>query len=63
MSKAMSIKLNVTAMLKVRNYNLYIACNTVKFLVEMAKQSKPQSPDTVGFLFSYKKKKVFMTFY
>lgn len=49
----MSIKINLTAMLKVRDYNLYIACNTVKFLVEMAKQSKPQPPDIVGFLFSY----------
>lgn len=49
----MSIKLNLTVMLKVRNYNLYIACNTVKFLVEMAKQSKPQLPNIVGFLFSY----------
>lgn len=40
-------------MLKVRNYNLYIACNMLKFLVEMAKQPKPQPPDIVGFLFSY----------
>lgn len=49
-------------MLKVRNYILYIAYNMVKFLVEMAKQSKAQSPDIVRSLFFYKEKESFFDF-